>query len=70
MSRGGNIHRVAYLQVQNSLVTESLSVVQNENNGHKDLNNNHNYHGEKHEEIELFQEIVKGAHNDTQHQTR
>ena len=38
-------------------------VVQNEKNGHKNPNNSHNYHDERE-----LKEIIKGAHNDTQHQ--
>ena len=44
-------------------------VFQNEKSGHKYPNNSHNYHDENHDEIELYQGNIKGAHNDTQYQS-
>ena len=52
MSRGGNIQGVAHLQNQNYLVAESLNMrFKNEQDGHKDLHDSHNYHDENHDEI-------------------
>ena len=39
-------------------------VIQNKNDDHKNPNYSHNYH----DEIELYQELVKWTHNDNQHQ--
>ena len=53
MSKSGNIQGIVHLQNQNYLGKE---VVQKVINGHKNPNDNHNYHDENHDEIELYQE--------------
>ena len=48
-----------------------IVVVQNEKNVHENPYNSHNYYDENHDGKELYQnirKIVKGAHNETQHQ--
>ena len=55
MSRGGNIQGVVHLQNQNYLGKESLSVIQKVMNDHNNSYDNHNYHDENHDEIELYQ---------------
>ena len=37
-------------------------------NGHKNLNDSHNYNDANHEEIELYKELETGAIHDTQNQ--
>ena len=59
----------AFAELELLSYTKPRRVVQNEKNSHKNSNNSHyNYHDENHDEIESIKEIVKGVHNNTQHQ--
>ena len=69
MSRGGNIQGVAPLQNHElQSYKKPKIVVQKEKNDIKNPNNNHNYHDENHDEIELYQGNSKKRLNDIQHQ--
>ena len=56
--------RCAFVEPELLSYRKSKHVAQNENNGHKNINNNNNYH----DEIELFQGISKRTHKETQQQ--
>ena len=55
MFTGRNIQGGAHLQNQNYFFSESINMLLKIENGHKNLNNSHNYH----DEMELYQGINK-----------
>ena len=56
--------RCAFVEPELLSYRKSKHVAQNENSGHKNLNNNNNYH----DEIELVQGISRRTHKETQQQ--